>query len=184
MSAIINDVILRTRKSLKGLLKFWFLMVNSFIFSDNQNFIDMKNMKFLLTAISFIAFGAAQAQVEKTTSTTTTTTTSLPDWGVAGSENARYYYIPDMESYYDIGSKTFVYMDANGQWAKSTEVPAAYKDVDLYDSYKVVLNDDTDPFANYDKLKVKYAKGYKGDPQKSVKIKKRKDGTVKIKEKN
>ena len=139
-------------------------------------------MKLLLSAILFIAYGTIQAQAVEKTTTTTSTTMTLPDWGVAGSENARYYYIPDIDSYYDISSKNFVYMN-NGQWTKSTDVPAAYKEVDLYDSYKVVLHDE-EPFKEYDKVKVKYAKGYKGDPQKTVKVKKRKDGTIKIKEKD
>jgi hypothetical protein len=71
----------------------------------------------------------------------------------------------------------------NGTWTRSKTLPDQYRDYDLYDGYKVVLTDDKEPFADYDKLKVKYAKGYKGDPQKTLKIKKRKDGTVKIKEK-
>ncbi len=143
----------------------------------------MKNMKFLLPMAAIFACGTLQAQTETSRTTTTTTeTTTLPDWGVVGSEKAHYYYIPDIDSYYDIGAHTFIYNN-NGEWVKSQDVPAAYKDVDLYDSYKVVLNDDTDPFANYDKMKVKYKKGYQGEPQKTVKIKKRKDGTVKIKEK-
>ena len=72
----------------------------------------------------------------------------------------------------------------DGKWVKSEEVPATYKDYDLYDGYKVVLKDPQEPFAEYDNMKVKYAKGFKGDPQKTIKIKKRKDGTIKIKEKN
>jgi len=142
----------------------------------------MRNLRLLLSAVVFMFAAGAQAQIE-TTKTTTTTTTTLPDWGVAGADNARYYYIPDIESYYDIRNKNFVYMK-DGTWVKTAELPTVYKDVDLYDTYKVVLTDDAEPYADFDKMKVKYAKGYKGDPQKTVKIKKRKDGTVKIKEKS
>ena len=142
----------------------------------------MKNLRLLLSAVVMMFAAGAQAQIE-TSKTTTTTTTTLPDWGVAGSDNARYYYIPDIESYYDIRNKNFVYMK-DGTWVKTTDLPASYKDYDLYDGYKVVLTDDAEPYADFDKMKVKYAKGYKGDPQKTVKIKKRKDGTVKIKEKS
>jgi hypothetical protein len=137
----------------------------------------MKNVKLLLSAILLIAFSTLHAQVE-----VKTTTTTLPDWGVAGADNAHYYYIPDIESYYDISGRNFVYMN-DGKWVKTPEPPVTYKDYDLYNGYKVVLTDDKEPYAEYDKMKVKYAKGYKGDPQKTVKIKKRADGTVKIKEK-
>ncbi|RTY89133.1 hypothetical protein [Flavobacterium sp. GT3R68] len=140
----------------------------------------MKNLKVLLSAIVLsLAFGA-QAQVE-TKKTTTTTTTTLPEWGVAGSNDARYYYIPDIETYYDVKNKNFVYMK-DGTWAKTTELPDTYKDYDLYSGYKVVLDDEAEPYGDYDKMKVKYNKGFKGEPQKTVKIKKRKNGTVKIKE--
>lgn len=141
----------------------------------------MKNLKVLLSALVLsLAFGT-QAQVE-TTKTTTTSTTTLPDWGVAENNNARYYYIPDIETYYDVKGQNFVYMK-DGTWAKTNELPATYKDYDLYSGYKVVLEGEAEPYGDYDKMKVKYKKGYKGDPQKTVKIKQRKDGTLKIKEK-
>lgn len=140
----------------------------------------MKNLRLLLSAIVFFVAFSVHAQIE--TTKTTTVTTTLPDWGVAGSPNARYYYIPDIESYYDIRTKNFVYMN-DGKWVKTTDLPVAYKDYDLYGGYKVVLTEDAEPYDTFDKMKVKYKKGYKGDPQKTVKIKQRKDGTVKIKEK-
>lgn len=142
----------------------------------------MRNVKAMLSAIlMLIAFGT-QAQVG-TTRTTTTSSTTLPDWGVADADSARYYYLPDIESYYDIRNRNFVYMK-DGSWVKTNDLPANYSDYDLYSGYKVVLTDDAEPFSNYEKTKMKYAKGYKGDPQKTVKVKQKKDGTVKIKEKN
>lgn len=138
----------------------------------------MKSLKLLLSAMLFIAFSVTQAQTE----VVKTTTTTIPDWGVAGQEKATYYYLPDIETYYDIRNRNYVYMN-DGKWVKTTELPATYKDYDLYSGYKVVLTDDKEPFADYEKMKVKYAKGYVGEPQKTVKIKKRANGTVKIKEK-
>jgi hypothetical protein len=134
----------------------------------------MKLAKFMLTALFFIAVGSAQAQVK--------TTVTIPDWGVAGHDNATYYYIPDIEAYYDIRTKNYVYMD-NGAWTRTKTLPAVYKDYDLYSGYKVVLTDDKEPYADFENMKVKYAKGYKGEPQKTYKVKKTKTGKVKIKEK-
>ena len=136
----------------------------------------MKMTKFLLIALVCITFGTAQAQVE-----VKTTTTTLPDWGVAGNDNATYYYIPDIESYYDVKAGNYVYMD-KGKWAKTTTLPKAYKNYDLYNGYKVVLTDDKEPYADYDNMRVKYAKGFKGDPQKTYKVKTTRSGKVKIKE--
>lgn len=135
----------------------------------------MKLGKFLLTAMLFIAFGTTtKAQVK--------TTVTLPDWGVAGYENARYYYIPATETYYDIRKGEYVYQQ-EGKWVRTTTLPTQYKDYDLYDGYKVVLEDEKEPFADYDALRIKYAKDYKGEPQKTYKIKTTRSGKVKIKEK-
>lgn len=133
----------------------------------------MKLSKFLLAVIALIAFNT-QAQVK--------TTVTLPDWGVAGFDNAKYYYIPDIETYYDVRSGQYVYLN-EGKWVRTKELPVIYKDYDLYDGYKVVIEDDKEPYADFDAMKIKYAKGFKGDPQKTYKIKKTKSGKLKIKEK-
>jgi hypothetical protein len=133
----------------------------------------MKVTKILLAAFLCIAFGSAQAQVK--------TTVTLPDWGVAGSDNATYYYIPATETYYDIRKGQYVYQE-DGKWVRTASLPTAYKDYDLYSGYKVVLTDDKEPFGDYDNMRVKYAKTFKGDPQKTYKVKTNRRGKVKIKE--
>lgn len=134
----------------------------------------MRFPKFLLAAIVCIAFSSAKAQVK--------TTVTLPDWGVAGQDNATYYYIPATETYYDVRKGEYVYQQ-EGKWVRTPTLPTAYKDYDLYSGYKVVLTDENEPFADYDNIRVKYAKDFKGDPQKTYKVKKNRNGKVKIKEK-
>ena len=137
----------------------------------------MRLVKFLLTAVAFIAFNQAQAQVNPTVGKM-----APPDWGVAGKDNATYYYLPATESYYDVRKGEYVYKQ-NDKWIRTTTLPTAYKNYDLYNGYKVVLTDENEPFANYDNLRVKYAKDYKGEEQKTYKVKKTKTGKLKIKEK-
>ena len=134
----------------------------------------MKLSKFLLTALFFVALSSAQAQVK--------TTVTLPDWGVSGYDNATYYYIPATESYYDVRNQQYVYMQ-DGKWVKNNSLPETYKDYDLYNGYKVVLTDDKEPFGDFDNMKIKYGKDYKGESQKTYKIKKTRTGKIKIKEK-
>ena len=134
----------------------------------------MRVPKFLLAALVGIAFSSAQAQVKATV--------RLPDWGVAGQDNATYYYIPATETYYDVRKGEYVYQQ-EGKWVRTSTLPAAYKDYDLYSGYKVVLTDQNEPFADYDNIRVKYAKDYKGEAQKNYKVKKNRNGQVKIKEK-
>ena len=134
----------------------------------------MRVPKFLLAALVGIAFSSAQAQVKATV--------RLPDWGVAGQDNATYYYIPATETYYDVRKGEYVYQQ-EGKWVRTSTLPAAYKDYDLYSGYKVVLTDQNEPFADYDNIRVKYTKDYKGEAQKNYKVKKNRNGKVKIKEK-
>lgn len=93
---------------------------------------------------------------------------SPPSWGPAG-YSADYYYIPDVQSYYDVRATQFIYLN-NGAWIRSSRLPNQYRSYDLHRGYKVVLNDyhGSRPYDNYKNHKVKYYKGYKGNPQKSI----------------
>ena len=134
----------------------------------------MKLQKILMAALVCIAFSSAQAQVK--------TTVALPDWGVSGNDDAKYYYIPATETYYDVRTGEYVYQQ-DSKWMRTTTLPVAYKDYDLYSGYKVVLTDDKEPFEDYDNMRVKYAKNYKGEVQKTYKVKTNRNGKVKMKEK-
>ena len=133
----------------------------------------MKSAKFFLVAIVFIAFNSLQAQVK--------TTMTFPDWGVAGQDDATYYYIPGAETYYDLQNKEYVYMQ-DGKWIRTSTIPITYANYDLYNGYKVVLTDKNEPFADYENMRIKYARDFKGEPQKTYKVKKTKSGKMKIKE--
>lgn len=111
-----------------------------------------------------IALNSTQAQ-------TKATAISFPDWGVAGYDTATYYYIPAAETYYDLKSKEYVYMQ-DGKWIRGNAMPSAYADFDLYNGYKVVLSDPKEPFAHYEYLKSKYPKTYKGKMQATIRPKK------------
>lgn len=135
----------------------------------------MKLPKILLAALVCIAFSSSQAQEQiKVTDT-------LPGWGVAGNDKATYYYIPATETYYDVRKGEYVYQQ-DGKWIRNSTLPVAYKDFDLYSGYKVVLTDDAEPFADYENMRVKYSKTYKGESQKTYKLKTTKSGNVKVKE--
>jgi len=135
----------------------------------------MKLPKILMAAVLCIAFSSSQAQEQiKATDT-------LPGWGVAGNDKATYYYIPATETYYDVRKGEYVYQQ-DGKWTRNSTLPVAYKDYDLYSGYKVVLTDDEEPFADYENMRMKYSKTYKGESQKTYKMKTTKSGNVKVKE--
>lgn len=53
---------------------------------------------------------------------------------------------------------------------RARALPPAYRSYNLYNGYKVVVNDyrGTTPYVYYNTHKVKYPKGYKGAPQRTV----------------
>lgn len=94
---------------------------------------------------------------------------SPPLWGPVGYTETRYYYLPDIESYYDVQTSMFIYYYGGG-WIHRTYLPAYYQNYDLYGGYKVVLVDyyGTSPYVHFKNHKVKYKKGYNGGPQKTI----------------
>jgi hypothetical protein len=123
----------------------------------------MKTLKTLLIVIVLIAFGSAKAQVSVNVNIGTP-----PAWGPAGYTEERYYYLPDIETYYDVRSSEYIYL-TNGRWVRTVTVPAPYRSYNFYNGYKVVMTDYNGkaPYTTYKTYKVKYPKGYKGKPQKT-----------------
>lgn len=80
-----------------------------------------------------------------------------------------YYYIPDMQCYYDVRATQYIYLTA-GTWVRSYNLPSHYGYYDINRGHKVVINDyhGTRPYDNYNHHKVKYHNGYHAAPQKTV----------------
>lgn len=84
-----------------------------------------------------------------------------PLWGPVGYDQANYYYMPDIDTYYNVPTRQYVYLQ-NDKWQFSNALPSRYSGYDLYNGYKVVMNSPR-PYLSYNTHKVKYAKfkGYK-----------------------
>ncbi len=100
-----------------------------------------------------------------------------PLWGPVGYSDVRYYYLPDVEAYYDVHTSMFIYF-GNGVWLRRSYLPSRYSGYDLYGGYKVVMPHyhGSNPYYNHSSYKVKYKKGYKGSPQKTIGAKPNKGG--------
>lgn len=94
---------------------------------------------------------------------------SPPMWGPVGYTDIRYYYLPDIEAYYDIETAMFFYF-GGGVWIQRAYLPDYYSHYDLYNGYKVVITDyrGSEPYIHFHDHKVKYKKGYRGGPQKTI----------------
>lgn len=88
-----------------------------------------------------------------------------PIWGPAGYDHADYYYIPDIDSYYSVSERQYIYRDGP-TWVHGASLPARYNGYDPYHSYKVVINEDK-PYQNNDSHRAKY-KEFKGTKNQQV----------------
>lgn len=130
----------------------------------NLIFEKMKTLKLLALGIILFASSAIHAQVSVSVNIGT-----APSWGPVGYSDVNYYYLPDVEAYYDIRATQFIYFNG-GRWTRSRYLPGQYRNYDLYNGYKVVLNDyhGSRPYMNYRNDRVKYYRGYQGRPQRNI----------------
>lgn len=87
-----------------------------------------------------------------------------PAWGPVGYDYAEYYYLPDIQVYYNVPRQRFYYYEG-GHWIYRSHLPRRYEHYDFYNSYKIVVND-RDPWRHHHKYRDKYSsyKGRHGQP--------------------
>jgi hypothetical protein len=84
---------------------------------------------------------------------------SQPEWGPVGHPHAEYYYLPDIDAYYDVPAHQYVYYE-NNQWVHNRSLPPRYSNFDRYHSYKVVVNGHN-PWEHHQDIQRRYAR-YRG----------------------
>lgn len=119
----------------------------------------MKTFKYLLAGTMFFTFAFSNAQ-------SAVLNLGAPKWG-APVTTERYYYIPDIETYYDIPSHEYIYV-RQGNWVRARALPEAHRNYDLYGGRKVVITDyrGNAPYTFYNVHRVKYVKAYRPAPKK------------------
>jgi len=125
----------------------------------------MKTIKLLVLAMILAIAGSAQGQLSVNVNIGT-----RPAWGPRGYDNARYYYLPDVEAYYDMNTAMFIYISGN-TWIRRSYLPARYHDYNLYRGRKVVMNNyhGNSPYYNHKVYKAKYGHGIQSMPQQQMK---------------
>lgn len=89
----------------------------------------------MLLAASFVSSCMMMTPVQ----TVSTVRYENPQWAPPYYAGARYYYLPDLELYYDLSNREYIYL-LNGRWRFSPYLPAIYQNYDLENCYCVVLN--------------------------------------------
>jgi len=62
-----------------------------------------------------------------------------PAWAPPHHPGARYYYIPDIEIYYDLSDHNFAYLN-NGLWIFTPQFPSIYAGFDLFNAFIITLD--------------------------------------------
>ena len=116
----------------------------------------MKKFILLISAVVLIGLSnTANAQVSVNVNIN-----SQPSWGPGGYQYARYYYLPDLNIYYDVANSIFRYLSGS-RWISCRSLPSRYRHYDLYKMYKVVINNPS-PWAHNRTYSYRYAK-YRGN---------------------
>lgn len=79
-----------------------------------------------------------------------------PAWGPSGYHYADFYYIPELNIYYDVNHGLFVYLSGR-RWVSNIYLPKKYHKYDFYLMHKVVLNDIYNPWVHNKYHKRSYA---------------------------
>nr|WP_294793689.1 hypothetical protein [uncultured Mucilaginibacter sp.] len=106
------------------------------------------------TILSSLLYTSANAQISLNVNIG-----SQPAWGPVGYDYVENYYLPDIDVYYDVPAHQYVYLN-NNVWIRSRALPARYANYNVYNGYKVVINEPR-PWKRADVYRTKYV-GYKG----------------------
>lgn len=104
-----------------------------------------------MAAIGIVSFTAAPVKAQVSLSINIG---SQPQWGPRGYNHVDYYYLPDVESYYCVPTREFVYLSGN-RWIHNRSLPYRYRGYDLYGGRKVVINS-PNPWMRHNSYRTQY----------------------------
>jgi len=115
----------------------------------------MRKLIFALTFLfSVLFFKQADAQLSISFNIS-----NQPRWGPVGYNYVQYYYLPDIDCYYYVPTRQFIYLSGT-EWIYSSILPPRYRTYNLYNGYKVVINE-PHPYLNHSYYHSRYA-SYRG----------------------
>ena len=111
-------------------------------------------LKLFIFSLLLIATSTIQGQTE-----VKITFGTPPEWAPANRVETQYYYLPDIDAYYDVPSAWFIYIK-NGKWIRATSLPYRYRNYNLRGGNIIYLTDyrGTSPYKFHKNHKIKYPK--------------------------
>ncbi|MFL9832243.1 hypothetical protein ACSV4D_16090 [Flavobacterium sp. ARAG 55.4] len=116
----------------------------------------MKTLKLITAAMFLFAASTSQAQVSINVNVGTPVVVR-PAWVPHNHVGIDYYYIPEIQSYYDVNASMYVYLN-RGNWVRTRYVPVAYRNYDLSRAHRVALRGyhGIRPYSHFTNHKVKH----------------------------
>ena len=110
----------------------------------------MKTLKLILFALFFVANSQAQVSVNVNLG-------KAPLWAPVDRVETQYYYLPEIDSYYDVPAQRFIY-PSNGKWVRVKKLPKKYQPYNLRGGKVIYLTDyrGNSPYLFHKKHKEKY----------------------------
>ncbi len=107
-----------------------------------------------LTLMFTIAIVAATLQTASAQVSLSINIGAQPNWGPRGYDYVEYYYMPEVNSYYHVPSKRYVYLNGSS-WVHRKSLPKAYRHVNLHHTRKVVINEPK-PYLRHNVYRTRY----------------------------
>ena len=124
----------------------------------------MKLLKLVfLSVIMLFAFNTVKAQIQVRFNIGV-----QPQWAPVEYQTD-YYYLPDVEAYYDVPNSMFIYYEGNS-WIHRSYLPVRYRNYDLYHGYKVSMREyhGNTPYYNHQVYRDRYSNGKNRIVQRSM----------------
>ncbi len=100
----------------------------------------MRTLKLIATGIIlFAAASTSQAQVSINVNIGAPAVVVRPAWVPQNHVNVDFYYLPDVQAYFDVNASLYVYLN-NGNWCRSRYLPVQYRNYDLVHARRIALN--------------------------------------------
>ena len=110
-----------------------------YFFRIELNEKDMKRFLLAFSLVTVLSFSHSNNTIQAQGVSINVNIGNQPAWGPVGYDYASYYYLPDIDVYYDVNRSYFYYWDRGG-WRSARYLPYSYGQYDLYGMYKVVIN--------------------------------------------
>src|SRR5678816_350394 len=92
----------------------------------------------LITVILFASIVATKSALSQVSLGINVNIGTQPVWGPVGYDYVEYYYLPDVDVYYYVPRRQFIYL-SGGHWIFASSLPVRYRSYNLYSGYKVVI---------------------------------------------